>query len=105
MSTPTGPKRNGWLFLAFILWGIAPAILMVIGTVGRSVGGLEQLSILGLFGMPLILYAWSVSFLQWLGNDRLSAYGFGILLAVLMCVVNLVLGAAGCSMLAGSPQF
>lgn len=94
MSNPTEEKKpNNWLFPAFILWGFAPAILMVLGSVSKF----DELALLGLFGMPLIVYAWSVAFLIWRGKDKPVAYGFGILLALLMCVANTVVAAAGCS--------
>jgi hypothetical protein len=93
MSKPTEPKPEGWIFPAFILWGLAPAILMLFGLIIEG----TTLSLLALLASPVILYAWSVTFLVWRGNDKPMALGLGIPLAVLMCVANVIVAFAGCT--------
>jgi hypothetical protein len=56
---------------------------------------------IGLLASPVILYAWAVTILIWRGSDKPHAYSRGIVLAVLMCIVNIIIAVAGCSMLTG----
>jgi hypothetical protein len=93
MSEPTEPKPEGWIFPAFILWGLAPAILTLFALFANAI----DLSLLILLASPVILYAWSVTFLVWRGNDKPMAFGLGIPLAVLMCVANVIVAFAGCT--------
>lgn len=117
MSTPIEPKRNTWVLPGLILWAFAPAILIASSILGgwysddysiimpgRSyldtspVG--EAVLLTGIFGMPIILYPWSVAVLLWFGVKlRIKAALIGIPLTLLMCAANIVLGFAGCTAL------
>jgi len=111
MSTSDEPKRNPLLLPGLTLWGFTPAIFIatsIIGGWSSGEGGIspeqsfqgDALLLVGIFGMPIILYPWCVTILKRFGNNTPSdAAALGIPLTFVMCAVNLFVGATGCTAL------
>jgi len=115
MTSPIETKRNPWVLPGLILWAFVPTILMTssmlggwyadsytIAMPGRSyldtspVG--EAVLMVGVFGMPVILYPWGIAVLMRFSVKRfVIAALLAIPLTPVMCIVNLFLGFAGCT--------
>lgn len=114
MSTPPETERAAWPLPGLILWAFAPAILMSLsimdgwyadhgiispGQQYESQAGVGIVILfVGVFGMPFILYPWSVITLRQYAIKRFVVAALaGIPLSAVMCGINLAAGFAGCS--------
>lgn len=110
MESSVESERNIWVLPLLILWALTPALLIATPILwgwhpedahSMPDSGFGQfVSTNGFLGMPFILYPWGVVFVAWSGKKWPVAFGHGIPLAIVMCIVNLFLGLAGCAQLA-----
>ncbi len=103
MSTPPETNKSDWVLPGLILWGFTPAILlaasMIGGTDSYAAGFGALFSVVGLLGMPFVLYPWSVTVLARNGMTRPKSLLVAVPVGIVMCAVNIFAGATGCAVL------
>jgi hypothetical protein len=98
-DVPSRQKTSPWVFTGFILWGLLPAILLLTARIeGNPLLAIQFL--MGSYGMPVILYFWSDTVIR---RSGVKAFGSGVALTLLMCIVNAIIAFAGCSVLYPEP--
>lgn len=84
----------------FVLWGISPAILMVVsGLISIEVEGFLPMALSALVA-PVILFPWSLRLLKHASVTRIGKILLALLLTVVFTFANVMLGVSGCAFVA-----
>lgn len=84
----------------FVLWGISPAILMLVsGLIALEVEGFFPMALSAL-ATPVILFPWCLKLLKHASVNRVGKVFLALLLTVVFTVANVMLGIGGCTFVA-----